>query len=66
MEKLRHNHDYLPIYIFDATSNECKHTKQILEEDYAMSEYFDEDLLRLVRKQRRRSLLWFMADLTYV
>lgn len=60
MEYLRHNRDDSPLYIFDATFDEDKHAKRILE-DYDVPEYFSEDLLGLVGERRRPPHRWFLV-----
>ena len=51
LEYLRHNWHDSPLYIFDATFNEEKDAKRILE-DYSAPSYLDEDLLGMVGERR--------------
>lgn len=60
LEYLRHNRDDSPLYIFDATFDEDRHAKRILD-DYTVPEYFDEDLLGLVGDRRRPPHRWFLV-----
>eukprot|EP00571_Detonula_confervacea_P015328 CAMPEP_0172301134 /NCGR_PEP_ID=MMETSP1058-20130122/3083_1 /TAXON_ID=83371 /ORGANISM="Detonula confervacea, Strain CCMP 353" /LENGTH=512 /DNA_ID=CAMNT_0013011149 /DNA_START=156 /DNA_END=1694 /DNA_ORIENTATION=+ len=60
MEYLHHNRDDSPLYIFDATFDEDKYAKRILE-DYTVPEYFSEDLLGLVGERRRPPYRWFLV-----
>lgn len=60
MEYLHHNRDDSPLYIFDATFDEDKNAKRILE-DYTVPEYFNEDLLGLVGERRRPPYRWFLV-----
>ncbi len=60
LQYLRHNRDDSPLYIFDATFDEDKYAKRILE-DYTVPEYFNEDLLGLVGERRRPPYRWFLV-----
>ena len=60
LEYLQHNRDDSPLYIFDATFDEDKGAKRILE-DYTVPEYFNEDLLGLVGERRRPPYRWFLV-----
>mmetsp|Transcript_22220 Transcript_22220/g.46473 ORF Transcript_22220/g.46473 Transcript_22220/m.46473 type:complete len:554 (+) Transcript_22220:602-2263(+) len=60
MDYLRNNRDDSPLYIFDATFDEDKLAKRILE-DYTVPRYFDEDLLGLVGERRRPPHRWFLV-----
>ena len=60
LEYLRHNKDDSPLYIFDATFDECKRAKRLLC-DYTVPSYFNEDLLGLVGERRRPPYRWFLV-----
>ena len=60
LEYLKYNRDDSPLYIFDATFDEDRYAKRILE-DYTVPEYFDEDLLGLVGERRRPPYRWFLV-----
>ena len=57
---LHENKDDSPLYIFDATFDEDKYAKQLLQ-DYTVPRYFDEDLLGLVGERRRPPYRWFLV-----
>lgn len=60
IEYMMHNRDDSPLYIFDATFDEDRVAKRILDE-YEVPEYFDEDLLGLVGERRRPPYRWFLV-----
>lgn len=60
LQYMKYNRDDSPLYIFDATFDEDKYAKRILE-DYTVPEYFDEDLLGLVGERRRPPYRWFLV-----
>ena len=60
LQYMNHNNDDSPLYIFDATFDEDRYAKRILE-DYTVPEYFDEDLLGLVGERRRPPYRWFLV-----
>mmetsp|Transcript_11297 Transcript_11297/g.24094 ORF Transcript_11297/g.24094 Transcript_11297/m.24094 type:complete len:608 (-) Transcript_11297:276-2099(-) len=60
IEYLRHNRDDSPLYIFDATFDEDKYAKRLLQ-DYTVPSYFNEDLLGLVGERRRPPYRWFLV-----
>lgn len=60
LEYLQHNKDDSPLYIFDATFDECKRAKRLLS-DYSVPSYFKEDLFGLVGKRRRPPYRWFLV-----
>ena len=60
IEYLQHNKDDSPLYIFDATFDEDRYAKRILD-DYTVPEYFNEDLLGLVGERRRPPYRWFLV-----
>ncbi|KAL7529957.1 hypothetical protein ACHAWF_003183 [Thalassiosira exigua] len=60
LEYLRYNRDDSPLYIFDATFDEDRSAKRILD-DYRVPSYFEEDLLGLVGERRRPPYRWFLV-----
>ena len=60
IQYLQNNKDDSPLYIFDATFDEDKYAKRILD-DYTVPEYFNEDLLGLVGERRRPPYRWFLV-----
>ena len=57
---LERNRDDSPLYVFDATFDDCKRAKRLLD-DYDVPRYFDEDLFRLVGERRRPPYRWFLV-----
>ncbi|KAL3796178.1 hypothetical protein ACHAW5_005667 [Stephanodiscus triporus] len=57
---LERNRDDSPLYVFDATFDECRRSRRLLD-DYDVPEYFDEDLLGLVGETRRPPYRWFLV-----
>ncbi|KAL3823176.1 hypothetical protein ACHAXA_010060 [Cyclostephanos tholiformis] len=57
---LHDNRDDSPLYIFDATFDECKRARRLLD-DYDVPRYFDEDLFKLVGERRRPPYRWFLV-----
>jgi len=60
IQYLQNNKDDSPLYIFDATFDEDRYAKRILD-DYTVPEYFNEDLLGLVGERRRPPYRWFLV-----
>jgi len=60
LQYLSSNVDDSPLYIFDATFDEDKYAKRLLE-DYTVPDYFDEDLFGLVGEKRRPPYRWFLV-----
>ncbi|KAK1744272.1 JmjC domain-containing protein [Skeletonema marinoi] len=61
IEYLQHNKDDSPLYIFDATFDEDKFAKRLLE-DYTVPDYFSEDLFGLIGESKRPPYRWFLVD----
>mmetsp|Transcript_404 Transcript_404/g.730 ORF Transcript_404/g.730 Transcript_404/m.730 type:complete len:488 (+) Transcript_404:114-1577(+) len=60
IEYLQHNKDDSPLYIFDATFDEDKFAKRLLE-DYTVPDYFSEDLFGLIGESKRPPYRWFLV-----
>ncbi|KAL7471657.1 hypothetical protein ACHAXS_011944 [Conticribra weissflogii] len=60
LKYLSSNTDDSPLYIFDATFDEDRFAKRLLE-DYTVPDYFDEDLFGLVGERRRPPYRWFLV-----
>ena len=60
LKYLHQNKDDSPLYIFDATFDEDRYAKRLLE-DYTVPEYFNEDLMGLVGERRRPPYRWFLV-----
>lgn len=57
---LEQNKDDSPLYIFDATFDEDRYAKSLLN-DYVVPKYFNEDLFQLVGERRRPPYRWFLV-----
>lgn len=60
IQYLQNNKDDSPLYIFDATFDEDKYAKRLLE-DYTVPDYFSEDLFHLVGERKRPPHRWFLV-----
>eukprot|EP00970_Alexandrium_tamarense_P014274 scaffold4028_cov217-Alexandrium_tamarense.AAC.3 len=60
LQYLQNNKDDSPLYIFDATFDEDKYAKCLLD-DYTVPHYFNEDLFGLVGEKRRPPYRWFLV-----
>ena len=60
IQYLQNNKDDSPLYIFDATFDEDKYAKRLLE-DYTVPDYFSEDLFGLIGEKKRPPYRWFLV-----
>jgi hypothetical protein len=60
IQYLQNNKDDSPLYIFDATFDEDKYAKRLLE-DFTVPDYFNEDLFGLIGESKRPPYRWFLV-----